>query len=472
MIKENLLKYFLILFGFLALSMGVAETWSLKVIVKRPYLSEHYDSLGNLVIDSLVRNRKIAVVIYKSGMLDSLSSESATNDSGFVIFDFTQWHDGSAVDSTNIAKIDILFPTTYEGIKVGENITFRKLRYQSVSFKGRQFEEITIILPLLSVNLNEYTIGAGNWGFDFVVLTDLHINELGNHDYDFGSEGYDDYDDNPYETGVPISNLWSAVLFINEQLLPAYPIKFIVLLGDISSSSERSEYQRVKTLLSNLTLYSPIYPYDRIFYIPVMGNHDAWPYTYNGSGGIEMPSSEVTIGIYFHDAFINQYDSLKYFFPLANWEETELLRTPTDITGEDWPSYYLNFAFDYHQYHFICTDFNSRHHAGWGYHGTPPDPDVYSEQPWGHTWQWLHQQISSQKMVIFDHHPYCPYFPPGSNFTKGEIHEIAQAGLLNNKPPARAIGGHKHSEETHWVLWDEDTICYAYFVDALKEGEL
>ncbi|MEO0137913.1 MAG: hypothetical protein ABIL40_07625 [candidate division WOR-3 bacterium] len=454
-------KFFVLLFS---VGISLAEPWSLRVIVKRPYLSDHYDSLGNLVLDSLVRGRMIVTTIYNSGLVDSLSSERVTNDSGVAIFDFSQWHDGSVVDSVNIGRIDISFPTTYECIEVGGRITFRKLRYEAIPFMGRHFEEIGIVLPTLTVNLNEYTIGAGNFEFDFVVLTDIHINEQANHDYDFGSDGYDDYDDNPYETGVPISNLWSAILFINEQLLPTYPIKFIVLTGDITSSSERSEYERTKTLLHQLTEYSPSYPYDRIFYIPVMGNHDAWPYTPDG----EMPSSDVTIGGYFHDAFVKQYDSLKYFFPIANYQESNLLRSPTGITGYDWPSYYFNFAFDYHQYHFICTDFNTREHAIIGY-GICPWADVYRDKPWGYTWNWLHNQISNQKMVIFDHHPYRGH---ASCFSPGEIHEIAEAGLLNNHPPARSIGGHMHSNDVRWVLWDDDTICYCYTLEALKEGGL
>jgi len=360
-IKENLLKYIFILLAVFGLSMSLAEPWSLKVIVKRPYLAEHYDSLGNLAPDSLVRNGKIATIIYKSGMVDSLLSEAVTNDSGFVVFDFTQWHDGSAVDSSDVGRIDIAFPTTYEAIKIGEKTTFRKLRYESVLFKGRQFEEISIILPLLSVNLNEYTIGAGNFTYDIVIMTDTHIGEFGGGDSDFGSDGYDDYDDDPYETSVPIANMWSGVLFINEQLIAGgYPIKFIAYTGDVSSSSERSEYQRAITLLSALTPYSPSPPYDRIFYIPIMGNHDAWPYTPNE----EMPSSSVIIGDYFYDAFKSQYDSLLCCFPLPQWQESPLLFTPTDVTGQTYPSHYLNFAFDYQQYRFISTDFNSREHAG------------------------------------------------------------------------------------------------------------
>jgi len=259
-INKNIVIYIfacLLIVGFLSY---IEASYQLKVTVKLPFMVEHYDTLGNMISDSLCRNREIEATIFKTGMVDSLPFEKVTNDSGFAIFEFDYWHDGSSVDSSDVERIDIEFPNTYQ--QTGEE--FEMVRFKSVPFEGKAQEEIVIVLPM-SIHLNEYYIGSGAYEFAFAVMTDMHIAE-GKQNNDFGSPGYDDYDDDPNETTYAIENSKLGVSMIN-YLSVLHPIRFVVCTGDITHSSERSEYQRAKKILSDLIDYTP-YTYDRFFYIP------------------------------------------------------------------------------------------------------------------------------------------------------------------------------------------------------------
>jgi hypothetical protein len=92
-------KYlFFILIYVLSGFFQISEAgYSLKVIVKYPFTSEHfgYDSLGNptLISDSLVRCRPIKVIIFQTEK-DSLYQEGVTNDSGFTNFIFDEGQKG------------------------------------------------------------------------------------------------------------------------------------------------------------------------------------------------------------------------------------------------------------------------------------------------------------------------------------------------------------------------------------------
>ncbi|MGQ9665645.1 MAG: hypothetical protein ACUVRK_13330 [Spirochaetota bacterium] len=82
------IKYILILSFILCFTKIDMASYTIKIITKFPYFTWHYDSLGNTIADSLVRNREIKVDIYKTGLIDNLISEKVTNDSGFAVFKF------------------------------------------------------------------------------------------------------------------------------------------------------------------------------------------------------------------------------------------------------------------------------------------------------------------------------------------------------------------------------------------------
>lgn len=125
--------------------------------------------------------------------------------------------------------------------------------------------------------------------------------------------------------------------------------------------------------------------------------------------------------------------------PIPNWKESPLLSNPTSVTGQGYPSYYTNFAFDYQNYHFIGTDWNTRCKAVSGWPGTNGFATVDKGQPYDYTWDWLHDEVTSQKkIVVLAHHPCKVYY--NTCFSGAELHEISQAGLKNNHPIARWVG--------------------------------
>lgn len=262
------------LIGFFSFSDA---SFLFKVIVKFPFATTHIDTTGNWVTDSVVRGREIRVIIHRNG--DSLTQETKTNGLGEAYFSFDYWRDGIPADSSNIERMDFFFPHTERVIRTGAEINFEPLWIRDVKLENIR-EGINIILPF-SIVWYEYDIGYGPFQYCFAVMPDMHIADgkktqlhyIGGEPVyleDFGSAGYDDTDNDPNETTFAIQNNENIVAKVNQLIGPGYnyPIKFVVCLGDITKSSERSEYERAKKILRNLQ--AP--------WIPVFGNHDTWPY--------------------------------------------------------------------------------------------------------------------------------------------------------------------------------------------------
>ncbi|MGQ9702799.1 MAG: metallophosphoesterase family protein [bacterium] len=210
--------------------------------------------------------------------MDTLIQWQKTDTNGVVTFYFDKWKNGMPVDTTNISRIDIEFPNTYKVIRIGEEIQFEPLKFELVEFKGR-VEGIEIVLPM-TVYTKIDTVGVGPYLYVFAIMTDLHIAEGKKKQRhivegdtlwlsDFGTPGFNDTDNDPNETTFAIENNKNIVAMINWWKNNwGLPLKFIVCLGDITSTSERSEYQRTLKVLQELDLP----------YIPILGNHDTWPY--------------------------------------------------------------------------------------------------------------------------------------------------------------------------------------------------
>ena len=108
--KKGILKVTL-LFLFL-FSLSSAE-FSLPLILKYPFTNRVYlDTLTNeMVYDSLARNIRMNVILWRINYEDSLLFEVVTNDSGVVVIDIIiSWHDAIPVDTNNILKLSIEFP--------------------------------------------------------------------------------------------------------------------------------------------------------------------------------------------------------------------------------------------------------------------------------------------------------------------------------------------------------------------------
>ena len=116
-------------------------------------------------------------------------------------------------------------------------------------------------------NLNS-TIPSRSWQFSFVHLTDVHIGE-GVSGGDYGTPGHNDTL-TAADYGLPAMRLSNTVKWINENA-DRLKIKFVAVTGDLTRSGEVSELLKFKQIADSLV----------IPYIPLMGNHDIWPYTDN-----------------------------------------------------------------------------------------------------------------------------------------------------------------------------------------------
>jgi uncharacterized repeat protein (TIGR01451 family) len=182
--------------------------------------------------------------------------------------------------------------TTFYGtaIKSGDNVEvivnawgYTDLSAEVGKIRGRGSCTITIHDPI-----------APKPDWSFAVITDLHIGynskrwDSDNDGYivgeiDYASAGWDDtgpYDPETIERldyGVT-RNLENAIDKIITEKGP-YNIKFVVVLGDISDTAEKSEFLKAREILNRLNdPNGDGNTEDGIPYIPVFGNHDPWPY--------------------------------------------------------------------------------------------------------------------------------------------------------------------------------------------------
>jgi len=108
----------------------------------------------------------------------------------------------------------------------------------------------------------EWKIPTDKWSF--AIITDLHI---GFDVPDYDGTGYND-NQAPQENYYLAERLKKIIERIN-YLKNIYNIKFVTILGDVSDTAEYSEILKTRNVLNNLS----------IPYIPLIGNHDVWPYT-------------------------------------------------------------------------------------------------------------------------------------------------------------------------------------------------
>ena len=113
-----------------------------------------------------------------------------------------------------------------------------------------------------------------NQKWSFAIITDLHIG--------FDIPDYDGYGYNDASSGQDyyLSKRLEAVIRRINELKDDYNIKFVAVLGDISDTAEYSELLKARDILNNLNDPDGDGDLsDGIPYIPLIGNHDVWPYT-------------------------------------------------------------------------------------------------------------------------------------------------------------------------------------------------
>lgn len=259
-------------------------------------------------------------------------------------------------------------------------------------------------------NNNSTTMQNAEWKFSFVQLTDIHIGR-GAPGNDFGTPGWNDTLTDAGSDSIAVAPLRHAINWINQNA-DTYKIKFVVITGDLTDRAEKSQFYKIKQLFDSLT----------IPYIPLIGNHDIWPYT-------DTTESPVPIGdSIFNTIFNSHFDTLMNTF--SDWDNgTRLTRTYNP--DANYYSYLQNFSFVYGSYLFVFSDFGTREHAPLGYPGVGPDANIYDFT--GGTFPWLQQKIinypdkGEENIFIFTHFP--PTKDPWamvSSFSSAEYGQITE----------------------------------------------
>jgi len=234
-------------------------------------------------------------------------------------------------------------------------------------------------------DLNKNLPGA-QYKFSFVHISDTHIGE-GQGDY--GTSGF--FDEMPViDTSSPAKALREAVKWINfhEQ---DKNIKFVLVSGDLTGSAEKSEFLKFKEIMQDLN----------VPYVPVIGNHDVWPYVrYQNEAAYACGDSIM------NEVFADVYDKGKLFF--NNWNDgTRLTRTYNPETQRE--TYLQNFSFEYEDFIFYGLDFNPRYHVNKAEPGIGPEAQLMEWN--GGTFDWLKKDLAvnpnkkNHNICFFSHHP-------------------------------------------------------------------
>ncbi|MEO0228119.1 MAG: T9SS type A sorting domain-containing protein [candidate division WOR-3 bacterium] len=206
--------------------------------------------------------------------------------------------------------------------------------------------------------VDETWLGSGNEYCQFVIISDPHIG-IGFSDY--STPGWNDSPPDVNNEGYSAAILRAVCNWINAHRI-SERIRFVIITGDLTQSAEISEMKKAEEILNTL----------QVPWIPLIGNHDVWPYTDGTSAPEELSDS------YFNNIFDSQYQYLvsalpnftKCPTPVWNWE-----------VDPDHNSYFQDFAFDYPTgnkiWHFICLDFNARDNAPAGLPGVAPEADLH-----------------------------------------------------------------------------------------------
>jgi|GEM_PF-5330885 len=360
---------------------------------------------------------------------------------------YSNWNQQCPFSATNIVGITDSQGKVYVGlICARENVIDINIKLRDSPDFGaeanppseEQREEFSFLPPennstvICSVPLTPQilfsNIGTGTQHtYSFAIIADPHIGDfyddyLGNGYYD---NGY------PFKPTTSYKRLCAIVNDINSKI-DEYKIKFVVVVGDLVQSAERSEFRDCRNALSRLKV--PV--------IPVFGNHDTWPYFKNQNGDYIQPGwSCGNVGDYFAEFFNGIYQQDSMWLP--NWRS-------------DNANLYFNTSFDYGRYHFMCSDFVSREPAP-QFPGLPFNPGTHYRASLEQTsWFWFwndysNVQVSSaeipKKVIVLNHHALRALFYPlwgDFCFTGNQINQFwYQVGQYGNKFLAW-FAGHTH----------------------------
>ncbi|MDD4003601.1 MAG: metallophosphoesterase [Elusimicrobiaceae bacterium] len=292
---------------------------------------------------------------------------------------------------------------------------------------------------ILTYNINSGGSGS-KWDFSYAQLTDLHI---GYNTTDYGTPGYDDLPPDGDE-GTPAKNLRAAVNRINSSK-DSLKIKFVAVTGDLTQHAQKSEYLKAREILDSLD----------VPYVPVIGNHDVWPYSVGGAVAPAPAGDE-----YFKDIFAPVFSRLRGVMP--GWDDgTRLSRTTDPVTNT--ASYFQNYAFRYGGYAFAALDFIGRTYKPDGGPKTGYKIDFFDFP--GGTWHWFKNHYANSEagpkhLIVLSHFPltretwqgYFLFSPQEYAFVADYLGRTPHIGLWNC--------GHVHRNTDYPVITsDGTTLC-------------
>jgi parallel beta-helix repeat protein len=275
--------------------------------------------------------------------------------------------------------------------------------------------------------------------FSFAIITDLHIGR-GYSDYD--GPGFDDgYNGEEYYLTQRLRNVVNWIIQNKDNVQcdnATCAIKFLVVLGDIADSGEKSEFLKAKEILDELNNHG-------IPYVPVFGNHDVWPHT-------DENEATTTLGEnYFDEIFWDENaTNTKLMKEILNWERDEIHKN------------YKNFAFNYGGINFIGLDFNSREPFMKFGKGVGADAvlNVINKG-------WLEKKLEEFKgepTIIFSHHPFIK--DSIYAFDPSEISRLKET--IKDEKVLVNFGGHIHGFYDN-PFWPPPNVQW---MDANKEYDL
>lgn len=271
---------------------------------------------------------------------------------------------------------------------------------------------------------------ADRCAFSFAILTDTHVGE-GVEDY--GTAGWDDDDDGSTTSGSE-APLAEAVATLNALAEGEDAPAFAVVLGDLTDSGERSELMRARALLDDLALP----------WLPLLGNHDLWPYAYAAEEGAYAQAAGPTGDALMHEVFEDSFAAAAADLP-------SLVRAPAvwePALGADTP--FVSFAFTHCGARVVALDSNTRIHAEGGEPGIGPEAALYDAE--GAPWPWLLADLTTgpgaeaETVLVLAHHPFTP--STWTSFDQASFEriegDILEHGL--DQRIAAFFGGHLHLE--------------------------
>jgi hypothetical protein len=287
--------------------------------------------------------------------------------------------------------------------------------------------------------------------WSFAIITDLHIG-FGYPDY--GPEGFDEneaLDDSAILRLCEDYYLTDRLTKIVESINNNPQIKFVVVLGDISDTAEYSEFLKAREILNMI----------KVPYIPVIGNHDVWPYTEEADQEKELHPTEL-ITAYLTGIPLDHFDPDiraekekradsavgDTYFNKIFWEQnSENVQKIKALFGSSWGRqeeqegykghpYIQNYNFTYEGVKFIILDCNAR------------EIDTSGAQLFTETRDWLMENLKeNEPTTIFSHHPtmFAQFPVLGTQcFSSSDMDSLRQIIEDSKAKVLTSFGGHTH----------------------------